>query len=249
MRSAYICLLFALQVAPCAACVAPRVLLSGPSVVGPSPCGPSAAGGDGAGTNVTSSTSMNSTRNTTTSSNSTSEAARTTNTSSITRNATPLLPYLLGTAAALPPTFDASRSYDPSGRATWANVRWSLAPLTAISPTPTNITAAAAASRAALQAAIDRTNALQTPRSRLRLSLTASEVDALDESLSYGLTVTITSWLRTAATATWRFAKAPVGGAVGTLAVAVVGPASQRFRLASGLRAEAEAVACPGACA
>ncbi len=242
------CLLSPLQVAPCAACVAPRVLLSGPSVVGPSPCGPPAAGGDGVSANVTSTTASSTVNSTsTTTSNSTSAADRAARTSSTTSNAASLLPFLLATAAAMPPTFDASRSYDPSGRATWAGVRWSLAPLTAIPNTLTNITAVAAASRAVLQAAVDRTNALPTPRSRLRLYLTAAEADALDESLSYGLTVTLTSWLRTAATATWRFAKAPAGGAGGTLAVAVVGPASQRFRLASGLRAEAEVAACPGA--
>ncbi|KAG2441729.1 hypothetical protein HXX76_003344 [Chlamydomonas incerta] len=59
---------------------------------------------------------------------------------------------LLSAANAAPPQFDASLSTDPSGHAQWANVQWAVP---AGAP-------GSAASKAVLQAAVDRTNALPT---------------------------------------------------------------------------------------
>ncbi|KAG2445796.1 hypothetical protein HXX76_000400 [Chlamydomonas incerta] len=130
-------------------------------------------------------------------------------------------------ATAAPPEFDASLSSDPSGHAQWADVAWSV---------PTG-SAGSAASRAVLQAAADRANALAV-RQRLRLTLTSAEAAALEDATGYQVQVTLTSWLGTSASATLTFSSASTATAP---AVTVVGQSSQTFRVADGLRAEAEA--------
>ncbi|GFR51061.1 hypothetical protein Agub_g13383 [Astrephomene gubernaculifera] len=131
---------------------------------------------------------------------------------------------LLQAAGAVPPSFDASLSYDPSGRTTWSNVQWSLAD-----------SSGSAGGRATLQAAIDRTNAVSSPNSRLVLSLMTTEANSLPES-TYTLQATLTSWLGTSASKTFSFAKT---GDDAPPAVKIVGPAVQTFRLSSGMRVSA----------
>ncbi|GFR46952.1 hypothetical protein Agub_g8601 [Astrephomene gubernaculifera] len=133
----------------------------------------------------------------------------------------------LVSAGSQAPVFDASLSADPSGRTTWAHVQWIL-PAGYGSP----------ASRAVLQGAVDRTNALQSTRDRLRLSLTSSEVSSLGAPAEYRLQVVLESWLGTSANATLAFTTVTVGSKP---VVRVVGPTSQTFRIGSGLRAGAEA--------
>ncbi|KAG2445921.1 hypothetical protein HXX76_000524 [Chlamydomonas incerta] len=132
---------------------------------------------------------------------------------------------LLAAAASQPPAFDASTSTDPSGRAEWADVKWSLE------------AAGPEAGRAALATAVERTNAFAAARDRLRLSLTAAEASSLEDG-SYGLKVTLTSWLGTSASAMAAFAKASTSPAP---LVQIAGAASgQTFKISAGLRAAAE---------
>lgn len=145
----------------------------------------------------------------------------------------------LGSALTEPPTFDASGSVEPSGRATWADVRWSIASGVAALVPADSVTL--------LQAAIDRTNALASPRDRLRLSLTAAEASGLTDSSAYGVTVTLTSWLGTSGSVTFPFARASTDSKP---TVSVVGQAAQTFKITSGLSLSADAGAvCKGACA
>ncbi|KAG2451458.1 hypothetical protein HYH02_004056 [Chlamydomonas schloesseri] len=130
-------------------------------------------------------------------------------------------------AAAAPPEFDASLSSDPSGHAQWADVAWSV---------PAS-SAGSAASKAILQAAADRANALAV-RERLRLTLTLAEAAALEDALGFQVQVVVTSWLGTSASATLTFSSTSTATAP---AVTVLGQSSQSFRVADGLRAEAEA--------
>eukprot|EP00198_Chlamydomonas_reinhardtii_P001513 XP_001690849.1 predicted protein [Chlamydomonas reinhardtii] len=133
---------------------------------------------------------------------------------------------LLAAASSQPPAFDASTSIDPSGRAEWADVKWALE---ATGPE---------AGRAALATAVERTNALATPRDRLRLALTAAEASGLEEG-SYGLKVTLTSWLGTSASAVTSFAKASTSSPAPL--VQILGAAAgQTFKISAGLRAAAE---------
>ncbi len=145
----------------------------------------------------------------------------------------------LGSALTEPPTFDASASVEPSGRAAWSDVRWALAAGAAALVPADSVTL--------LQAAIDRTNALAAPRDRLRLTLTAAEASGLADSSSYGVTVTVTSWLGTSGSATFAFAKASTDSKP---TVSVVGQKTQTFKITSGLSLSADAGAvCKGACA
>ncbi|KAG2451825.1 hypothetical protein HYH02_003601 [Chlamydomonas schloesseri] len=141
---------------------------------------------------------------------------------------------LLAAANAAPPLFDASLSADPSGHAQWSNVQWAVP---AGAPGST-------ASKAVLQAAVDRTNALPTVRERLALTLTNAEVGSLELAPAYTLQVTVTSWLSTSATATATFARASTNSAP---TVTVLGASSQPFRIIDGLGAGAQAGAvCRG---
>ncbi|KAG2423084.1 hypothetical protein HXX76_002311 [Chlamydomonas incerta] len=138
----------------------------------------------------------------------------------------------LGAALALPPTFDASTSTDPSGRAQWQDVRWAV---------PASVTGSG---RAVLVAAADRANALTTARERLRLSLTADEATSLADSSDYALTITVTSWLGTSASATVLFAKASTASKP---SVTVAGSTQQSFKISGGIKASADAGAvCKG---
>ncbi|KAG2433800.1 hypothetical protein HXX76_008158 [Chlamydomonas incerta] len=131
-------------------------------------------------------------------------------------------------ATATPPEFDASLSVDPSGRAVWSDVKWAVAA----------DSAGSAASKAVLQAAVDRANALALSRDRLRLTLTTADSTALEDAPAYKLQVTLTSWLGSSATASVPFARASSATAP---AVTIVGQSSQSFKISDGLRAEAEA--------
>ncbi|KAG2451827.1 hypothetical protein HYH02_003603 [Chlamydomonas schloesseri] len=141
---------------------------------------------------------------------------------------------LLAAANAAPALFDASLSVDPSGHAQWSNVQWAVP---ASAP-------GSAASKAVLQAAVDRTNALPTVRERLALTLTNAEVGSLELAPAYTLQVTVTSWLSTSATTTATFARASTNSAP---TVTVLGASSQPFRIIDGLGAGAQAGAvCKG---
>ncbi|PNH03785.1 hypothetical protein TSOC_010116, partial [Tetrabaena socialis] len=133
---------------------------------------------------------------------------------------------LLAAAASQPPSFDASQSSDPSGRAAWASVQWSL---------PAGF--GSAASRSVLQGAINRTNAVAATRDRLLLSLTAAEAASLEDAPVYRIQVLLTSWLGTTAAAAWSFSKQSSSNLP---AVQVVGAAVQTFRISGGLRAAAD---------
>ncbi|KAG2448359.1 hypothetical protein HYH02_006941 [Chlamydomonas schloesseri] len=138
---------------------------------------------------------------------------------------------LLAADGAAFPTFDASASVDPSGRAAWADARWVLGYGEAAWP---------AAGRAALQAAVDRANALPTPSDRLQLALTAAEAEALPEYGGYELRLRISSWLGLQAEDSVRFRKAGSGSAGGgSLSVRVEGAREQAFSLSGELRATA----------
>ncbi|KAG2492076.1 hypothetical protein HYH03_009572 [Edaphochlamys debaryana] len=80
--------------------------------------------------------------------------------------------------------FDATISVDPAGRPL-ADAQWSV-----------DIGSGSEEGRAVLQAAVDRTNQLNTTGSRLRLVLTAEEVAALTAG-DFGVSVEVTSWLGT----------------------------------------------------
>ncbi|KXZ48261.1 hypothetical protein GPECTOR_29g4 [Gonium pectorale] len=129
----------------------------------------------------------------------------------------------LAAASLRPPAFDASPSRDPSGRAAWADVAWAV-------PAPAG---APAAGLAVLQAAAERANAAASPNDRLVLALTAAEAAALPEFGSYGLTVTVTSWLGGASTATFAFAV--VAAVWSPWAVRIARPENGVFRIADGL--------------
>ncbi|GLI60874.1 hypothetical protein VaNZ11_003092 [Volvox africanus] len=132
---------------------------------------------------------------------------------------------LLNAAAAVPPSFDASRSSHPSGRLAWKNVVWS-------------VTAGPTAGQTLLSAIISRTNNITNPNDRLQLKLTLNESIELAEGQGYTIRVTLTSWLGTTNSTSFVFKKE---GSSSPPAVKVVGPRVQQFLLSSGLRVGAEA--------
>ncbi|KXZ53681.1 hypothetical protein GPECTOR_6g598 [Gonium pectorale] len=134
---------------------------------------------------------------------------------------------LSAAGSAQPPSFDATLSSDPSGRAAWVDVQWAV-----------DVSSGPTAGHRVLQAAVNRTNSIAGPNNRLVLSVTASEVADLPEA-SYGLQVTLTSWLGASATKVLTFARAASAAAAPSIRIA--GQASQTFLLSSGLRLSAEA--------
>ncbi|GIL87893.1 hypothetical protein Vretifemale_15933, partial [Volvox reticuliferus] len=131
----------------------------------------------------------------------------------------------------VPPTFDASKSNDPSGRAVWANVTWTL-----VSPSLEAGYLAATRGVAALRAAVERANRLTSMRDRLILALNSTEVEALIEGEMYTLAVTVTSWLNTNSTTRISF-EVVANNSNPTVAVSV-----QTAKISSGLRLSAEVV-------
>ncbi|GIL87895.1 hypothetical protein Vretifemale_15941 [Volvox reticuliferus] len=129
------------------------------------------------------------------------------------------------------PTFDASKSNDPSGRAVWANVTWTL-----VSPSLEAGYLAATRGVAALRAAVERANRLTSMRDRLILALNSTEVEALIEGEMYTLAVTVTSWLNTNSTTRISF-EVVANNSNPTVAVSV-----QTAKISSGLRLSAEVV-------
>ncbi|GIL67805.1 hypothetical protein Vafri_21080 [Volvox africanus] len=147
----------------------------------------------------------------------------------------------MSAAALRPPViFDASQSNDPSGRAVWADVTWTLA-----SPSLGAGYLTATRGVVALRAAVERANSVTSMRDRLILALNSTEVEALSEGVTYTLEVTLTSWLNTSSTANTSFV-VYAGNAIPT--VAISGPATQTAKITSGLRLSAEVVggACKG---
>ncbi|KAG2442588.1 hypothetical protein HXX76_002673 [Chlamydomonas incerta] len=142
---------------------------------------------------------------------------------------------LLAAGNAAVPVFDASSSADPSGRAAWADVRWALGYSAAMWP---------AAGRAALQAAVDRANALPTPADRLQLALTAAETEALPEYGGYELRLSVTTWLGLQGESSASFRRAGSDGFV----VRVEGAREQAFSLSGELRATARLGATSSTC-
>ncbi|KXZ44133.1 hypothetical protein GPECTOR_73g654 [Gonium pectorale] len=131
---------------------------------------------------------------------------------------------LLSVAAGLPPEFDGSLSDDPSGRITFSNVQWSL-----------NANLGPEDGRTLLQAAVDRTNIQDDLDDRLILGMLSDEVTSLPVG-TYQLLLTVTSWLGTSSTASFTFEKT---SGLKAPAVKVVGSATRTFRLAGGLRVNA----------
>ncbi|GIL88814.1 hypothetical protein Vretifemale_16745, partial [Volvox reticuliferus] len=140
---------------------------------------------------------------------------------------------LLQIASMVPPSFDASLSFDPSGRSIWRNVTWALW------HPDGNYSASAQDGWTILQDAIDRTNRLTHPNDRLVLSLTADEAAGLPSHSGYGLTVTLVSWLGTTSSETVEFSKPAASDAAPP--VWILGPRVHSFRLSEGIRASAEA--------
>ncbi|EFJ43984.1 hypothetical protein VOLCADRAFT_95837 [Volvox carteri f. nagariensis] len=131
-------------------------------------------------------------------------------------------------------TWDASNSGDPSGRANWAGVTWTL-----VSPYVAPGAGTATRAVAALMGAVERANGKGKMSDRLTLTLTSTEVEALEEGITYSIMVTVTSWLGTSASANASFS---VVASSPTPLVAIAGPALQTARISSGLRLSADVV-------
>ncbi|GIM01490.1 hypothetical protein Vretimale_6287 [Volvox reticuliferus] len=141
----------------------------------------------------------------------------------------------------VPPTFDASNSNDPSGRAVWADVTWTTVSLSQTpGPQPPDLNAITATRAVApVQASMERANRLVNMSDRLILALTWTEVESLRAGFTYTLEVKLTSWLDTSSIASTSFA---VYANNSNPTVAISGPAVQTAKISSGLRLSAEVV-------